>query len=352
MELGNRLAALRNRVGLDQVLGGRRALLDERSVAISSRRKGIIGVIVILASLATTAMAYLNPTDQAGYTAHLLNSAGVRAGDQIRIAGIPVGKVTGVRLAGDVVEMKFDVENSVPLGSESTLDVKLLTPLGGHYIALDPQGTMPLGHKVIPPEHVTLPFEVNDIIQAATPLIKEVDGQVIHDTFAEVANAANKYPDAIRNLLQSANSLTESMSKSTTDFHQSLDFVNNGLRAAVAGRKQLITFFQQFDILGKMYVSKSVDIIEFFSLVNELARMMDRLFIFYGKEIGPAAEARDDISDALAAHPEDWGKALDGLGQTLNIVMPMLSGNGVVFDEHNRLVPGQDLCLPNIMRNC
>jgi phospholipid/cholesterol/gamma-HCH transport system substrate-binding protein len=32
--------------------------------------------------------------------------------------------------------------------------------------------------------------------------------------------------------------------------------------------------------------------------------------------------------------------------------MPMLSGNGVVFDEHNRLVPGQDLCLPNIMRNC
>jgi phospholipid/cholesterol/gamma-HCH transport system substrate-binding protein len=44
---------------------------------------------------------------------------------------------------------------------------------------------------------------------------------------------------------------------------------------------------------------------------------------------------------------------LDGLGQTLNIVMPMLSGNGVIFDKHTRrLAPGQDLCLPNIMRNC
>ncbi len=31
--------------------------------------------------------------------------------------------------------------------------------------------------------------------------------------------------------------------------------------------------------------------------------------------------------------------ALDGLGQTLNIIGPMLSGNGVTFDQHNRLVP-------------
>ena len=223
--------------------------LDEHAAAIRSRRHGIVGVVVIVAALAATAMAYLNPTDQNGYTAHLSNSGGVRVGDQVRIAGIPVGKVTGVRLDGAVVEMKFDVKRSVVVGSESTLDVKLLTPLGGHYVALDPKGGIPLGRNVIPPQRVTLPFEVNDIIQAATPLIKEVNGQVIHDTFTEVANAANKYPDAIRDLLRSANALTTSLSKSTSDFHRSLDFVNNGLRAVVAGRKQLVTLLEQIDIL-------------------------------------------------------------------------------------------------------
>jgi phospholipid/cholesterol/gamma-HCH transport system substrate-binding protein len=248
--------------------------------------------------------------------------------------------------------MKFDIKGSVVVGSQSTLDIKLLTPLGGHYVALDPKGDIPLGHNVISPQRVALPFEVNDIIQAATPLIKEVNGQVIHDTFTEVANAANKYPDAIRDLLRSANALTMSMSKSTADFHRSLDFTNNGLRAAVAERKQLITLFEQMDVLGKMYTSKTVDIVEFFSLLNELARMLDRVTVFYGREIGPIVNGLEDITDTLGAHPERWGEALDGLGQSLNIVMPMLSGNGVVFDKHNRLVPGQDLCLPNIMRNC
>ncbi|MGO4443343.1 MlaD family protein [Mycobacterium sp. 2YAF39] len=347
MAFGGRLSALRAR------LGSRRGVLDERAAAARSRRHGIIGVLVIVVSLAATAGAYLNPTGHTGYTAHMANSAGVRVDDQVRIAGIPVGKVTSVRLDGAVVEMKFDVEKSVPVGSDSTLDVKLLTPLGGHYIALDPKGASPLGRNVIPSSRVTLPFEINDIIQAATPVIKEVDGDVIHDTFSEVANAANKYPDAVRDLIQSANALTASLSTSTSDFHRSLDFVNDGLRAMTVNRAQLITLVEQFDILGRMYTSRAVDIVEFFGLLKELARILDRIAVFYGREVAPIAEGLEDITDTLAAHPERWGMALDGLGQALNIVVPMLSGNGVVFDEGDRrLAPGQDLCLPNIMRHC
>jgi phospholipid/cholesterol/gamma-HCH transport system substrate-binding protein len=352
MALGERLNGLGKKLISGVRTANRHPVLDERTVSIRSRRNGIIGVVLIVASLAATAMAYLNPTDQSGYSAHMPNAGGVRAGDQVRIAGIPVGKVTSVRLDGPLVEMKFDVENSVVVGSESTLDIKLLTPLGGHYVALDPKGPFPLGHNVIPPQRVTLPFEVNDIIQAATPLVKEVNGKVIHDTFTEVANAANRYPDAIRNLLQSANALTASMSKSTTDFHRGLDFVNDGLRAMTAGRAQLIALFKHLDILSQMYTSKAVDIVEFFGLISELARILDRITVWYGRDVLPIAAGIDDISDTLIAHPDRWGKALDGLGQTMNILLPMLSGNGVVFNEGNRLVPGQDLCLPSIMRNC
>jgi phospholipid/cholesterol/gamma-HCH transport system substrate-binding protein len=347
IEFHNRLSALRTR------LGGRRGALDERAAVARSRRHGVIGVLVIVVSLAATAMAYLNPTGHTRYTAHMANSAGVRIDDQVRIAGIPVGKVTSVRLDGAFVEMQFDVESSVPVGSDSTLDIKLLTPLGGHYVSLDPKGASPLGRNVIPPSRITLPFEINDIIQAATPVIKEVDGDVIHDTFTEVANAANNYPDAVRDLIGSADSLTASLSTSTTDFHRSLDFVNDGLQAVVVNRDQLITLVEQFAVLGRMYTSKAVDIVEFFGLLKELTRMLDRIAVFYGREVAPIAEGLEDITDTLTAHPERWGMALDGLRQTLDIVVPMLSGNGVVFDEGDRrLAPGQDLCLPNLMRHC
>jgi phospholipid/cholesterol/gamma-HCH transport system substrate-binding protein len=353
MAFGDRRSALDAFVkGLAKSLVWGRVGLDERAAATRSRRQGIVGVVVIVSALAATAMAYLNPADQSGYTAHLASAAGVRVGDQVRIAGIPVGKVTSVRLAGAVVEMKFDVERSVPVGSESTLDVKLLTPLGGHYLALDPQGGIPLGRNVIPPERVTLPFEANDIIQAATPPVKEVNGQVIHDTFTEVANAANKYPDAIRDLLRSANALTTSLSKSTTDFHRSLDFVNNGLQAVIGERQQLLALLADFQQVTTMYTAKGVDIVELFGLLEELARILDRVTVVYGRDVAPFVNGVDDIIDTLVAHPDRIGQAAIGLGQTLQILWPMLSGNGVVFDEHNRLVPGQDLCLPSLMKHC
>lgn len=327
-------------------------MLDEHAAAVRNRRNGVIGLVAIIVALATTGLAYLNPTGQTGYTAHLPNSGGVRSGDEVRIAGVPVGKVTGVRLDRTVVEMTFDVKRGVPVGSESTLDIKLLTPLGGHYVALDPHGSVPLGHNVIPPQRVTTPFEINDIIQAATPLVKEVDGKVIHDTFSEVANAANNYPNALRDVIKSAEQLTTALRRSTADFHRGLDFTNNTLNAVVDGRRQLVALAEQFAAIGTMYTSKSVDIVEFFTLLDELARVVDRLMTFYGREVAPVVNGIDDIFDALFAHPDRLGAAAIELGQILQIVWPMLSGNGVVFDERNRLAPGQDLCLPNIMKHC
>lgn len=330
----------------------RPANLDEHTAAARSRRIGVIGSIVIVVSLIAAGLLYLNPLGQRSYAAHMHNSGGVRPGDQIRIAGIPVGKVSAVGLDGTVVKMTFEVTRSLVLGSDSTVEVKLLTPLGGHYVALDPKGVIPLGDRVISPEQTATPFEVNDVIQEATPLIQKVDGDVIHDTFSEIANAANKYPDALRNVIQTANELTTSLSQVTADYHRGLDFVNDYASAFVAGRQQLVILAEQFALVGTRLASKSVEIVQFFSLLSELARLIDRLLVFYRDEVAPVGDGIDEIFDTLFANPAKIGEAADGLGQILRIVSPMLSGNGVIIDESDRLMPGQDVCVPNITRQC
>jgi phospholipid/cholesterol/gamma-HCH transport system substrate-binding protein len=332
-------------------LRNRRAL-DDRAEAARSRRLGIVGVVAIVVALLTTGLAYVNPTGQASYTANSATSGGVRSGDEVRIAGVPVGMVTSVRLDRTLVEVKFDVKRSVVVGSESTLDIRLLTPLGGHYIALDPQGSVPLGHRLIPAERVKTPFEGNDIIQAVTPFIRDVNGQVIHDTFAELANATNKYPSALRDILQSANELTGSLSRMSGDFHRGMDFINDASSAFVAGRQQLTALLEQFALIGQRYTSKSVDIVEFFTLLAELTRIVDRVMVFYNRELAPSINGIDDIVTALVAHPDRVGKASAGLNQIVNVLLPMLRGNGVVVDQSNRVVRAPDLCLPNMMKQC
>jgi phospholipid/cholesterol/gamma-HCH transport system substrate-binding protein len=326
---------------------------DDRAMAARSRRHGVIGILVVVVALLATVGAYFNPAGKNGYTAHASTSGGVRGGDQIRIAGVGVGEVTSVRLARNVVEIKFDVKRSVDVGSESTLDIRLLTPVGGHYVALEPRGAVPLGHNVIPPQRVKAAFETTDLLQAVTPLVKDINGQVLHDTLAEVAKAANNYPNALRDIVQSANELTTFLGKMTYDLHRGLGFVNDTVSALTGERQKLIALIEQLALVGQTYTAKSVDIIEFFGLLSELTRIVDRIMVFYGREVAPSVNGIDDIFDTLFTHPDRIGRAADGVGQILNIVGPMLSGNGVAPDEsHRRLIPGQDLCLPNIMRHC
>ncbi|BBX75956.1 MCE family protein [Mycobacterium shinjukuense] len=334
------------------IFGRHQRALSETAAAARSRRIGVVGIVAIVVALATTGVAYLNPTGQTGYAANAASSGGLRAGDQVRIAGVPVGKVTGVRLNRTLVEITFDVTRSVAVGAQSTVEIKLLTPLGGHYLALDPQGDLPLGHNVIPPQRVKSPYEGADMIQEVTPFLKEVDGQVIHDTFAEVANAADKYPNALRDLVRSATELTRVLGTMTGDVHRGLGFINDATAALVSGRRHFVELLEQFALVGQRYTAKSVDIVEFFTLLGELTRIIDRVMAFYHRELAPTLNGVDDIVDTLVSHPDRIGQAAAGLDQILRIVGPMLSGNGVVLDQSRRMVPGQDLCLPHIMRRC
>lgn len=333
------------------ILRNRRAL-DDRGEAVRNRRLGIVGVFAIVVALVTTGLAYVKPAGQASYTAHSSTSGGVRAGDEIRVAGVPVGKVTAVRLNRTLVEVTFDVDRSVAIGSESTLDIRLLTPLGGHYVALDPRGAVPSRHNVIPPQRVKTPFEGNDIIQTVTPFLRDVNGQVIHDTFTELATATNKYPNALREILQSAHELTGSLNRMSGDFHRGLDFVNDASSAFASGRRQLTALIEQFALVGQRYTTKSVDIIEFFTLLGELTRIIDRVMVFYNRELAPSVNGIDDIVTALVAHPERVGKASEGLTQIVNVLLPMLQGHGVVVDQSNRVVPAPAVCLPNMVKQC
>ena len=325
---------------------------DDRAVAARSRRHGVLGILAIVVALVATVGAYFSPVGKNSYTAHASTSGGVRTGDQIRIAGVGVGEITSVRLARNLVEIKFEVNRSVVVGSESTVEIRLLTPVGGHYVALNSQGALPLGHNVIPPQRVKAAFETSDLLQAVTPLVKDINGQVLHDTFEEVAKAANKYPNALRETLQSVNELTTFLSKMTYDLHRGMGFVNDAVGALTGERAQLMTLIDQLALVGRRYTSKSVDIIEFFTLLSELTRIVDRIMVFYGREVAPTVNGIDDIFDTLFTHPDRIGQAAEGVGQILNIVGPMLSGNGVAVDEHHRMIPGQDLCLPNLARRC
>ena len=114
--------------------------------ALLSRRRRLISVIVVLCLGVGGFLAYRALTGPIHYWAQLHNAAGIRAGDEVRIAGIPVGSVSSIAAKGAVVQVDFTVDRNITLTTDTRTEVKLGSLLGQRFLQLSPGNGPKLPH--------------------------------------------------------------------------------------------------------------------------------------------------------------------------------------------------------------
>lgn len=141
---------------------------------------GLLGVAVLVISVV--------PIGARSYTAEFEHTAGLRAGEGVQIAGIEVGEVTSLDLAGDRVVAHFTVDSDIELGRESTATVKVGTLLGTHYLAIDPRGSGELADDRIPLGRTFVPFNLQDVIDEGVSALGRIDARKIGEALSVVAD--------------------------------------------------------------------------------------------------------------------------------------------------------------------
>src|SRR3954454_20096978 len=115
------------------------------SVPFRERNPVVIGA-VSLAVIAAFVMAAFKAEDLPligggdTYYAAFSESGGLKVNDEVRIAGVRVGKVESVALEGDHVRVTFRVDTSSQFGVDTQAAIKVKTLLGAMYLALEPAG--------------------------------------------------------------------------------------------------------------------------------------------------------------------------------------------------------------------
>ena len=104
---------------------------------------GAISISVILLMLLAAFRAQDLPLIGGGdrYTAAFTEAGGLKPEDEVRIAGVRVGKVENVELDGDHVKVTFRVKTDSEFGTETGAAIKVKTILGAMYLALEPAGS-------------------------------------------------------------------------------------------------------------------------------------------------------------------------------------------------------------------
>ena len=119
------------------------------------------------------------------YYAAFTEAGGLKPNDEVRIAGVRVGKVETVELDGDHVQVTFRVDGGAEFGTETAPAIKVKTILGAMYLALEPAGSGQLEEGAeIPLERTTSPYDVVEAFSGPGRDPEEIDT----DQLAEVAD--------------------------------------------------------------------------------------------------------------------------------------------------------------------
>ncbi|HVK21936.1 MAG TPA: MCE family protein [Actinokineospora sp.] len=146
------------------------------------------------------------------YSAEFSEAAGIQADDEVRIAGIKVGKVSDVELDGDKVVVSFRVKDAW-VGDRSRAAIKIKTLLGQKFLSLEPDGTEVLDPGTrIPRDRTMAPYDVLEAFRGLAETVNEVDTTQLAKSFEVIAETFSDTPDEVKGALTGLQSLSHTIS--------------------------------------------------------------------------------------------------------------------------------------------
>ncbi len=172
-----------------------------------SLRLGIVSVALVAVVVGAAVLIHSMHLGRRSYSAEFAQAAGISRGDAVTDAGIPVGTVTGMRLAGDRVVVTMKIDGHVALGATTGAAIKLTTLLGSRYVELRPAGTGSLDGP-IPLARTEVPYDLETALQQATTTFGQIDADKIAQSMTTLSAQLRTTPALVPDLLNNVRTLS------------------------------------------------------------------------------------------------------------------------------------------------
>ncbi|MCV7431595.1 MlaD family protein [Mycolicibacterium bacteremicum] len=171
--------------------------------------------LTLLAILAVVAgLLYVSPPGQRAVVFYTDDAASLRSGEDVRIAGITVGKVKELSMEPEQIKVTALVDSEAFVGDQSQIQVRMLTVVGGYYVNLVSLGDKPLGAQPIPMERVKMPYNLMSALADATKITDDVDPAPIRESLDRIQAGINDgNVSTISAIIEAGNALTATMER-------------------------------------------------------------------------------------------------------------------------------------------
>jgi phospholipid/cholesterol/gamma-HCH transport system substrate-binding protein len=273
---------------------------------------GITSVLVIAAFVGLAFSVGILHLLEKTYTvkAEFSDAAGIRAGANVKVAGIKAGRVTGIaadRNHGRVV-VSFVVNKGVHLGPDTHAEVALETLLGTRFVRLSGPVVKPYledepsSARVIPNDRTKTPFDIFDLVKVSTRSVEATDTAKLNQFIKDLADITEGKHDQLAQLLDGVNKVSTAVNDRQAQLQQLLD---------------------RFDQLSALLAQKDQTLV---SLIDQSQGILD-LVQARRNDIAQGLQSTDQLTGSLSALLSTNKGLLNSILATLHPTLDVLSKN-------------------------
>ena len=296
---------------------------------------GIAGIVVL--GLALTVAMFSDDLPIVGggtsYSAEFSEAAGIESDDEVRIAGVKVGKVSDVELDGDRVVVTFKVKDAW-VGDKTSAAIKIKNVLGQKYLSLEPEGRDVLDpSQRIPRDRTTAPYDVLEAFRGLAETTNAVDTVQLAQSFEVIADTFADTPDDVRGALTGLQALSKTISTRDEQLATLLD--NTKLISGTLAERdaEVVKLLQDGNLLLDEIGRRRDAITTLLDGTQALAKELKGLVDDNNEQLGPVLESLDQLTGMLQRNQDALGKGIKNMAPFIRLFNNAV-GNGRWFDNY------------------
>jgi phospholipid/cholesterol/gamma-HCH transport system substrate-binding protein len=272
---------------------------------------GLVGILVVLA-LVVAVFSYdkipfvKGTTDQVAYFSE---AGGIKAGSDVRVSGMSVGRVSAIHLEGNQVRVDFTVDDGVGLGDRTEAAIKTETVLGTKTLELTPRGNGRLS-GAIPLARTTSPYDLPTALGDLTTAISGLDTTQLSSALTTLADTFRDTPSAFKLALQGVARFSDSLDNRDAELRNLLANANKVTGVLAKRSDQIAALVVNANALLAELVSQRDSIDELMANITAVSAQISGLVADNRAQLRPAVDKLNGVLGILDNRKQELQRTL------------------------------------------
>ena len=294
--------------------------------------------------------------------ADVRDAAGLRSGNEVRVAGVKVGQVTGVSLRPGSARISMEIADDVALPENTRMAVKLKTLLGQKFVDLQlppsfvngphdtseapgDEGFLAAG-DVIPIDRTSIPFEIYQAANEGTAVLEQIDKASLRRMLRVLGGTVGASRGELRRALSSLARTGEILADKSFSIRRVLDSSEEATRALATADTDIEGVLGRSAEVLEVLADRRSDVSSLLAATRDLADNLGLLIQVSRGTVEAGSADLDRILVTVEGELETIDAALGELGTAQEMFAQPLSF-GRFTEGHVCAVTSEDTCVPH-----